>query len=62
MVKVIIGTMKIQIKSSQKTFNLEGSVEFGGDLRCVQITKEKINEIYVKNNIYKKHCSSAQNN
>lgn len=46
--------MKIQIKSSQKTFNLEGSVEFGGDLRCVQITKEKIDEIYVKNNIYKK--------
>lgn len=41
------------IQTTNKTFNLEGQVEFGGNLRVVQITKDKITSIEIKNNVFK---------
>lgn len=41
------------IQTTDRTFNLEGQVEFGGHLRAVQITKDEIIPIEIKNNVFK---------
>ena len=41
------------VQTTEKTFNLEGSVEFGGCLRTVQITKDDIMTFEIKNNVFK---------
>lgn len=41
------------IKSADRCYNLEGQVEFGGHLRAVQITSERIETFEVKNNVFK---------
>ena len=43
---------KVPIQVTKKTFNLEGDVEHGGELRILQITKDDIIPIAIKNNIY----------
>lgn len=41
------------IKTTPRTFNLENAVEFGGNLRAIQITKDSIIPIEIKNNVFK---------
>ncbi len=41
------------IMTTERTFNLEGKVEFGGHLRAVQITEEEITPVEIKNNVFK---------
>lgn len=42
-----------QIITSERTFNLEGQVEFGGHLRAIQITKDGIATVEIKNDVFK---------
>lgn len=42
------------IKVNERCFNLEGKVELGGTLRILEITKNSINGIEIKNEVYNK--------
>lgn len=44
---------KTPIQTTERTFNLEGGVEFGGELRILQVTKDDIVPIMIKNTVYK---------
>lgn len=46
-------TKQVPIRVNDRVFNLEGKVEFGGCLRCVQVDKSGIHEIEVKNEVFK---------
>ncbi len=46
-------TKGVPIKVNDRVFNLEGRVEFGGALRCVQIDKDGIHTVEVENTVYK---------
>ena len=46
-------TKQVPIRVNDRVFNLEGRVEFGGCLRCVQIDNTGIHEIEIKNNVFK---------
>ena len=46
-------TKRLPVKVNDRVFNLEGRVEFGGDLRCVQIDKDGIHTVEVENTVYK---------
>ena len=41
------------VQITDRTFNLEGQVEFGGNLRAVQISKDGIATIEIKNDVFK---------
>lgn len=41
------------IEISERCFNLEGKVEFGGYLRVVQLDKDGFHPVYIKNNVYR---------
>lgn len=41
------------IKTTDRTYNLEGEIEFGGCLRAIQITEDNIAEITIQNHVYK---------
>jgi len=43
----------LPVQVNEKCYNLEGQVEFGGHLRCVQLTSAGFNCIELKNNVYK---------
>lgn len=45
----------LPIKSHERVFNLEGKIEFGGYLRCVQVDENGSYEIEIKNNVFKEH-------
>lgn len=40
------------IKTTERTFNLEGSVELGGHLRAIQITNDGIETFEIKNDVF----------
>lgn len=40
------------IQVTDRTFNLEGNVEFGGNLRVIQITENEIIPVEIKNNVF----------
>ena len=42
------------IQTTTRTFNLEGQVEMGGHLRAIQITKDGIATVEIKNDVFKK--------
>lgn len=42
------------IKVNERVYNLEGKVECGGYLRCIQITKDNIKVFETKNEVYNK--------
>lgn len=44
---------QVPIRVNDRVFNLEGRVEFGGDLRCVQLDKDGIHEVKVHNEVFK---------
>lgn len=46
-------TKGVPIKVNNRVFNLEGRVEFGGSLRCVQVDKDGIHTVEVENEVYK---------
>lgn len=46
-------TKNLPIKVNDRVYNLEGRVEFGGELRCVQIDKNGIHTIEVPNEVFK---------
>lgn len=46
-------TKGVSIKVNDRVFNLEGRVEFGGSLRCVQVDKDGIHTVEVENTVYK---------
>lgn len=46
-------TKNLPIKVNDRVYNLEGRVEFGGELRCVQIDQNGIHTIEVPNEIFK---------
>ena len=46
-------TKRLPIQVNDRVFNLEGRIEFGGELRCVQVDKEGIHTIEVQNEVFK---------
>lgn len=46
-------TKQVPIRVNDRVFNLEGRVEFGGDLRCVQLDKNGMHEIETHNEVFK---------
>ena len=46
-------TKRVPIQVNNRVFNLEGRIEFGGELRCVQVDKEGIHTIEVQNEVFK---------
>lgn len=46
-------TKRVPIQINDRVFNLEGRIEFGGELRCVQVDKEGIHTIEVQNEVFK---------
>ena len=46
-------TKGLPVKVNDRVFNLEGRVEFGGSLRCVQIDRDRIHTVEVENTVYK---------
>lgn len=46
-------TKRVPVKVNNRVFNLEGRVEFGGELRCVQVDKDGIHTIEVQNEVFK---------
>lgn len=46
-------TKGLPVQVNDRVFNLEGRVEFGGSLRCVQIDKDGIHTVEVENTVYK---------
>jgi predicted kinase len=45
-------TKRLPIQVNDRVFNLEGRVEFGGDLRCVQVDADGIHTMEVKNEVF----------
>lgn len=46
-------TKQVPIRVNDRVFNLEGRVEFGGDLRCVQVDNDGIHEVMIHNDVFK---------
>ena len=46
-------TKRVPIQVNDRVFNLEGRIEFGGELRCVQVDKDGIHIIEVQNEVFK---------
>ena len=46
-------TKGLPVQVNDRVFNLEGRVEFGGSLRCVQVDKDGTHVVEVKNTVYK---------
>ncbi len=46
-------TRNLPIELSERCFNLEGCVEFGGDLRVVVLDADGFHPVYVKNTVFK---------
>ena len=46
-------TKRLPVKVNNRVFNLEGRVEFGGTLRCVQLDKDGIHTVEIDNTVYK---------
>lgn len=46
-------TKSVPVQVNDRVFNLEGHVEFGGELRCVQVDRDGVHIVTVKNEIFK---------
>jgi len=46
-------TKQVPVMSNDRVFNLEGQVEYGGCLRCVQVDEEGIHCVEVKNDVFR---------
>ena len=45
--------VKSPMQTTERTFNLEGEIEFGGCLRVLQITEDKLYPIEIQNTVFK---------
>lgn len=41
------------VRASERVYNLEGQVEYGGCLRCVQVSRDGIQTFEIHNNVYR---------
>ena len=48
------------IRLNDRVFDLEGKVEFGGDLRIRELTHDGFNEVTIKNNVFKEIVFDAE--
>lgn len=48
------------IQVTKRTYNLEGAVEFGGELRVIQITKDDIVPVRIQNTVFKEPTTQAE--
>lgn len=46
-------TKSLPVQVNERVYNLEGKVEFGGKLRCVQVDKDDIHTIEIPNTVFK---------
>jgi predicted kinase len=46
-------TKSVPIQTNDRCFNLENHVEFGGNLRCVQLSEDGFTCIEIKNNVFR---------
>lgn len=46
-------TKGLPVRVNDRVFNLEGRVEFGGSLRCVQVDKDGIHTVEIENTVFK---------
>lgn len=46
-------TKGLPTQVNDRVFNLEGRIEFGGELRCVQVDADGIRTVEIKNEVYK---------
>lgn len=46
-------TKALPVRIRDRVFNLEGKVEFGGDLRIVELDKDGFHEVTIKNTVFK---------
>lgn len=46
-------TKRVPIQVNDRVFNLEGRIEFGGELRCVQVDIDGIHTVEVQNEVFK---------
>lgn len=46
-------TKQLPVKVNDRVYNLEGQVEFGGCLRCVQVDKDGIHLVEIRNHVFK---------
>ena len=54
-------TKNVPIHASDRNYNLEGRVEFGGDLRAVRLNKDgSVDEFCIKNTVYKAQEETAK--
>ena len=55
-------TKGLPVKVNDRCFNLEGRVEFGGCLRCVELLADgTVNVVEIKNDVYNKEIDSHHN-
>lgn len=47
-------TKQVPVSREGRVFNLEGQVEFGGCLRCVQVDREGIHRLEIPNRVFKR--------
>lgn len=48
------------IQVTERTYNLEGAVEFGGELRVVQITNDGITPVRIQNTVFKEPTAHTE--
>lgn len=54
-------TKRLPTQVNERVFNLEGQVEFGGHLRCVQVAPDGIHTVVeIKNNVFKEREEPAK--
>lgn len=46
-------TKQVPLRVNDRVFNLEGRVEYGGKLRCVQVDRDGIHEVEIENTVFK---------
>lgn len=46
-------TKSLPVQVNERVYNLEGKVEFGGELRCVQVDKDGIHTVETPNTVFK---------
>lgn len=46
-------TKNLPMKINDRVFDLEGNVEFGGDLRILELSHEGFNEVLIKNTVFR---------
>ncbi len=54
-------TKSLPIQINERVFNLEGNVEFGGNLRCIQVDVDGIHTFETKNTVFKTQKQSEEN-